>query len=148
MTLAPKKIVYVSCNVETLARDLGVLCKNGYRVEKMQPVDMFPHTGHVECVVLLSQRRATEHIDIKLDLTDLDLTAAEAKPTYDDIKAYVLETYGLKVSTLYISQVKRKFGLEVGEAFNKPKTDKNKTPQCPEEKERAIVAALEYFKMI
>ena len=148
VTLAPKKIVYVSCNVETLARDLGVLCKNGYRVEKMQPVDMFPHTGHVECVVLLSQRRATEHIDIKLDLTDLDLTAAEAKPTYDDIKAYVLKTYGFKVSTLYISQVKRKLGLEVGEAYCKPKSDKYKTPQCPEEKEQAIVAALKHFKMV
>ncbi len=77
-----------------------------------------------------------------------NLTAAEAKPTYDDIKAYVLKTYGLKVSTLYISQVKRKLGLEVGDAYNKPKTDQNKTPQCPEEKERAIVAALKYFKMI
>lgn len=148
VTLAPKKIVYVSCNVETLARDLGVLCKNGYRLEKMQPVDMFPHTGHCECVVLLSQRRATEHIDIKLDLTDLDLTAAETKPTYDDIKAYVLKTYGFKVSTLYISQVKRKLGLEVGEAYCKPKSDKYKTPQCPEEKEKAIVAALRYFKLI
>lgn len=146
--LAPQRIVYISCNPETLARDLGFLCKNGYKVQKMQPVDMFPHTGHVECVVLLSQRRATEHIDIKLDLTDLDLTAAETKPTYDDIKAYVLKTYGFKVSTLYISQVKRKLGLEVGEAYNKSKSDKSKTPQCPEEKERAIVAALRYYKMI
>ncbi|MBQ7598411.1 MAG: 23S rRNA (uracil(1939)-C(5))-methyltransferase RlmD [Clostridia bacterium] len=148
VTLGAKKIVYISCNVETQARDLGFLVKNGYTVKKIQPVDMFPHTGHVECVVLLSQRRATEHIDIKLDLTDLDLTAAETKPTYDDIKAYVLKTYGLKVSTLYISQVKRKLGLEVGEAYCKPKSDKYKTPQCPEEKEQAIVAALRYFKMI
>ena len=148
VTLAPKKIVYISCNVETQARDLGFLCKHGYRVGRIQPVDMFPHTGHVECVVLLSQRRATEHIDIKLDLTDLDLTTAEAKPTYDDIKAYMLKTYGLKVSTLYISQVKRKLGLAVGEAYNKPKSDKSKTPQCPEEKEKAIVAALKYYKMI
>ena len=97
---------------------------------------------------MLSQRRATEHIDVKLDLTNLDLTAAEAKPTYNDIKTYVLKKYGLKVSTLYISQVKRKLGLEVGEAYNKPKSDKSKTPQCPEEKERAIVAALKIFKVI
>ena len=116
----------------------------------MEEVDISVPTENamVECVVLLSQRRATEHIDIKLDLTDLDLTAAETKPTYNDIKAYVLKTYGLKVSALYISQVKRKLGLEVGEAYNKPKTDKNKTPQCPEEKERAIVAALEFYKVI
>ncbi|MBR6315350.1 MAG: 23S rRNA (uracil(1939)-C(5))-methyltransferase RlmD [Clostridia bacterium] len=146
--LAPNRIVYISCNPETQARDLAFLCKNGYTVKMMQPVDMFPHTNHVECVVLLSQRRATEHIDIKLDLTELDLTAAETKPTYDDIKAYVLKTYGLKVSTLYISQVKRKLGLEVGEAYNKPKSNKSKTPQCPEEKEKAIVAALKYYKMI
>ena len=96
----------------------------------------------------MSQRRATEHIDIKLDLTDLDLTAAETKPTYDDIKAYVLKTYGLKVSALYISQVKRKLGLEVGEAYNKPKSDKSKMPQCPKEKEQAIAAAMKYYKMI
>ena len=60
----------------------------------------------------------------------------------------MLKIYGLKASTLYISQVKRKLGLEVGEAFNKPKSDKSKTPQCPKEKEQAIVAALEYYKMI
>ena len=100
-----------------------------------------------ECVVLLSQRRATEHIDIKLDLTNLDLTAAEAKPAYDDIKAYVLKTYGLKVSTLYISQVKRKLGLEVGKSFNKPKTNIAKQPQCPPDKEKIIIAALKYFNM-
>ena len=97
---------------------------------------------------MLSQRRATEHIDIKLDLTDLDLTAAETKPTYEDIKAYVLKTYELKVSTLYISQVKRKLGLEVGESYKKPKSENVKQPQCPPDKEKIIIEALKLFKMI
>ena len=96
----------------------------------------------------MSQRRADEHIDIKLDLTDLDLTSAEAKATYDEIKAYILEQYGVKVSSLYISQVKRKLGLEVGESYNKPKTEHAKQPQCPPDKEKMIVAALKHFKMI
>ncbi|MBQ3137729.1 MAG: 23S rRNA (uracil(1939)-C(5))-methyltransferase RlmD, partial [Clostridia bacterium] len=111
VTLAPKKIVYISCNVETQARDLAYLCKNGYKVEKIQPVDMFPHTNHTETVVLLSQRRPDTHIDIKLDLSELDITAAETKATYQEIKDYVLEKHGLKVSTLYISQVKAKCGI-------------------------------------
>ena len=148
VALAPKRVIYISCNPETQARDLVFLCKHGYKVQKIQPVDMFPHTGHVETVVLLVRKTPDLYIDFKIDLDESNLTAAEAKPTYDDIKAYVLKTYGLKVSTLYISQVKRKLGLEVGEAYNKSKTDKNKTPQCPEEKEQAIVAALRYFKMV
>ena len=103
---------------------------------------------HVETVVLLSQRRADEHIDIKLDLTDLDLTAAEAKATYEEIKEYVNERYGIKVPSLYISQVKRKLGFKVTDSFNKPKTENAKQPQCPPDKEKIIVEALKYFKMI
>ena len=101
-----------------------------------------------ETVVLLSQRRADEHIDIKLDLTKLDITAAETKPTYDEIKDYVFKEFGMKVSSLYISQVKRKLGLEVGESYNKPKSPDAKQPQCPKEKEKAIVEALKWFKVI
>lgn len=148
VTLAPKKIVYISCNPETQARDLQFLTKNGYKVRKIQPVDMFPHTAHVETVVLLSQRRADEHIDIKLDLTKLDLTSAEVKPTYDEIKDYVFKKFGLKVSTLYISQVKRKLGLEVGDSYNKPKSENSKQPNCPQDKEKAIVEALKWFMVL
>ena len=146
--LSPKKVVYISCNVETQARDLMYLVKNGYKVRKIQPVDMFPHTNHVETVVQLSRKRPDTYIDLEIDLDELDRTAAEAKPTYDEIKEYVFKNYGLKVSSLYISQVKRKLGFEVGESFNKPKSADAKQPQCPEEKERAIMEAFKYYRMI
>ncbi len=147
VTLSPKRVVYVSCNVETQARDLTFLCKNGYRVKKIQPVDMFPHTGHVETVVLLSQRRPDTHIDVKLDLSEVDITAAETKATYQEIKDYVLEKYGLKVSTLYISQVKAKCGIIERENYNKGK-EGHRVPKCPKEKEDAIMDALRHFRMV
>ena len=147
VTLGPKKIVYVSCNPETQERDLKYLIKNGYKVKKIQPVDMFPHTNHVETVVLLSQRRPDAHIDIKLDLSELDITAAETKATYQEIKDYVLEKFALKVSSLYISQVKTKCGIIERENYNKGK-EGHRVPQCPKEKEEAIMDALKHFKMI
>lgn len=146
-TLRPEKVVYVSCNVETQARDLAFLCKNGYKVKRIQPVDMFPHTNHVETVVLLSQHRPDTHIDIKLDLSELDVTAAETKATYQEIKDYVLDKHGLKVSTLYISQVKTKCGIIERECYNKGE-GKSRVPQCPKEKEDAIIDALKHFNMI
>ena len=100
----PKRIVMVSCNPATAARDCSILSTKGYITERVQPVDLFGGTGHVECVVLLSQL-PDEHIDIDIDLDELDLTSAECKATYDEIKAYVFEHSGLKVSSLYISQV-------------------------------------------
>ena len=145
--LSPEKVVYVSCNPETLARDLMYLSKNGYKVKKIQPVDMFPHTDHIETVVLLSQRRPDTHIDIKLDLSELDITAAETKATYQEIKDYVLEKFGFKVSTLYISQVKTKCRIIERENYNKG-DGKSRVPQCPKEKEDAIMDALRHFKMI
>ena len=105
-------------------------------------------TSHVETVVLLSKLNAKQHIEVELNLDELDLTAAESKATYDEIKAYVLEKYGLKVSSLYISQVKRKCGLEVGQNYNLSKKEDAKVPQCPPEKEAAIMEALKYFRMI
>lgn len=147
VTLSPKRVVYVSCNVETQARDLTFLCKNGYRVKKIQPVDMFPHTGHVETVVLLSQRRPDTHIDIKLDLSELDITAAETKATYQEIKDYVLDKFGLNVSSLYISQVKTKCGIIERENYNKGK-EGHRVPKCPKEKEEAIMDALRHFRMV
>ena len=103
---------------------------------------------HVETVVLLSQQKPDDTIEIDLDLDELDATSAELKATYQEIKDYVLKEFGLKVSSLYISQVKRKCGIEVGENYNLPKSENARVPQCPKEKEDAIKAALKYFAMI
>ena len=144
----PGRIVYVSCDSATLARDLKYLCERGYELRKVCPVDQFGMTVHVETVVLLSQQKPDDTIEIDLDLDELDATSAELKATYQEIKDYVLKESGLKVSSLYISQVKRKCGIEVGENYNLPKTENPKVPQCPKEKEDAIKAALKYFAMI
>ena len=144
----PERIVYVSCDSATLARDLKYLCERGYELRKVCPVDQFGMTVHVETVVLLSQQKPDDTIEIDLDLDELDVTSAELKATYQEIKDYVLKEFGLKVSNLYISQVKRKCGIEVGENYNLPKSENARVPQCPKEKEEAIKAALEYFAMI
>ena len=148
LQMRPKRIVYISCDPATLARDLKILCQGRYKLQKVEPVDMFPHTTHVETVVLLSKLNTKQHIEVELNLDELDLTAAESKATYDEIKAYVLEKYGLKVSSLYISQVKRKCGLDMGQNYNLSQKEDAKVPQCPPEKEAAIVEALKHFHMI
>ncbi len=144
---SPDRLVYISCDPATLARDCAILKEKDYEVQKVTPVDMFPRTSHVETVALLSQRRPDTHIDIKLDLSELDITSAETKATYQEIKDYVLEKHGLKVSTLYISQVKTKCGIIERECYNKGE-GKSRVPQCPKEKEDAIMDALRHFKMI
>ena len=146
--MQPEKVVYVSCDPATLARDLKYLCGRGYNLEKVCGADMFPQGVHVETVALLTKLNAKQHIEVELNLDELDLTAAESKATYDEIKAYVLEKYGLKVSSLYISQVKRKCGLDVGPNNNLSKKEDAKVPQCPPEKESAIMEALKHFGMI
>ena len=143
----PKRIVYVSCDPATLARDIEILSNLGYSLQEYTPVNMFPATKHVETVALLSQRRPDEHIDITIDLTEFDTTAAELKATYPEIKEYVLNKFGLKVSSLYISQVKTKCGIIERENYNKGKAG-HRVPQCPKEKEDAIMDALKHFKMI
>ena len=148
LKMQPKRVVYVSCDSATLARDLRFLCDNGYELKKVCGVDQFPQTVHVETVVLLSQQKPDDTIEIDLDLDELEATSAETKATYQEIKDYVLKEFGLKVSNLYISQIKRKCGIEVGENYNLPKTENPKVPQCPKEKEDAIKAALKYFAMI
>ena len=146
--MAPERVVYVSCDPATLARDVKRFSALGYAAARAVAVDMFPRTRHVETVVLLSKLNTKQHIEVELNLDELDLTAAESKATYDEIKAYVLEKYGLKVSSLYISQVKRKCGLEVGQNYNLSKKEDAKVPQCPPEKEAAIMEALRHFQMI
>ena len=141
-------IVYISCKATSLARDLPAFLAAGYKVEKACCVDQFCQTVHVETVVLLSQQKPDDHIEIDLDLDELDATSTELKATYQEIKDYVLKEFGLKVSSLYISQVKRKCGIEVGENYNLPKSENARVPQCPKEKEEAIKAALKYYAMI
>ena len=142
-------IVYISCKPTSLARDLQMLQERGYRVKKACLIDLFPSTYHVESVVLLSQQKADDYLEVEIDLDELDATSAETKATYEEIKKYVAEhNDGMKVSNLYIAQVKKKCGIELGQNFNLPKSENAKQPQCPKEKEDAIVEALKAFQMI
>ena len=143
-------MVYISCKPTSLARDLDVLIKSGYRVEKVTCVDMFCSTVHVETVCLLSKlHEAKHHVNVRLDMDELDVISAESKATYEEIKSYVAEhNDGMKVSNLYIAQVKAKYGIIERENYNKPKSDDARQPKCPKEKKNAIVEALRYFRMI
>lgn len=143
-----EKLVYISCKPTSLARDLEIFIANGYEVQRCVPVDQFPWTTGIETVVLLSKLKVDHHIEIELKMDELDLTAAESKATYDEIKAYVLNKYGLKVSQLYIAQIKRKCGIIERKNYNVSKKEDAKVPQCPPEKEAAIMDALKHFQMI
>ena len=148
--MQPERVVYVSCDSATLARDVKFLREKGYELTKVRAVDQFPHTVHVETVCLLSKlHEAKHHVNVRLDMDEMDLTAAESKATYEEIKKYVAEyNDGMKVSDLYIAQVKRKCGIELAENFNIPRSEGAKQPQCPKEKEEAIIGALKAFQMI
>ena len=142
-------MVYISCKPTSLARDLVVLQAGGYAVEKVCCVDMFPGTHHVETVVLLSKGEVdSKKIRVEFSLEDMDMSEFQDGATYPQIKEYVLEHTGLKVSNLYISQIKRKCGIEVGKNYNLPKSEDSRQPQCPPEKEKAIREAFKYFGMI
>ena len=147
-SMEPERIVYVSCDPATLARDVARFVPLGYRPVRACAVDLFPGTAHVETVCLLSKLQSKEHIEIEVKMDELDLTSAESKATYEEIKAYVLEHTGLKVSHLYIAQVKQKYGIIERENYNKPKSENARQPQCSPEKEKAITEALRHFGMI
>lgn len=147
-SMTPGRIVYVSCDPATLARDVARFAPLGYCPVRACAVDLFPGTAHVETICLLSKLQSKEHIEIGVKMDELDLTSAESKATYEEIKAYVLEHTGLKVSHLYIAQVKQKYGIIERENYNKPKSENAKQPQCPPEKEKAITEALRHFGMI
>ena len=147
--MAPRRVVYVSCNPATAARDAAWLENNGYHAEKVQPVDLFPRTKHCETVVLLSKGEVdSKKIRVEFSLEDMDMSEFQDGATYTQIKDYVLEHSGLKVSNLYISQIKRKCGIEVGKNYNLPKSEDSRQPKCPPEKEKAIREAFKYFGMI
>ena len=145
----PDRIVYVSCDSATLARDLKYLCERGYELRKVCPVDQFGMTVHVETVVLLSKGEVdSKKIRVEFSLEDMDMSEFQDGATYTQIKDYVLEHSGLKVSNLYISQIKRKCGIEVGKNYNLPKSEDSRQPLCPPEKEKAIREAFKYFGII
>ena len=146
--MSPRRVVYVSCNPSTAARDAAWLGQHGYRAEKVQPVDLFPRTKHVEAVLLLTKLNVERHIEVDVSMDELDVTAAESKATYNEIRDYVWEHHQLKVSNLYIAQVKQKHGIIERENYHKAKNENAKQPQCPKEKEDAIVEALKHFQMI
>ena len=148
--MSPRRIVYVSCDPATLSRDVALLKERGYELKTAQAADLFPRCAHVETVVLLSKGEIdSKNIRVEFSLEDMDMSEFQDGATYPQIKAYVLEHAGLKVSSLYISQVKRKCGLEVGKNYNLPKSeDARQAPTCPPEKENAIREALQYFGMI
>lgn len=147
-SMTPGRIVYVSCDPATLARDVARFAPLGYCPVRACAVDLFPGTAHVETVCLLSKLQSKEHIEIEVKMDELDLTSAESKATYEEIREYVLEHTGLKVSYLYIAQVKQKYGIIERENYNKPKSEGTRQPQCPPEKEKAITEALRHFGMI
>ena len=143
------EIVYVSCKPTSLARDLEIFQQEGYQVERVKLMDMFPRTVHVETVVLLSKGEVdSKKIRVEFSLEDMDMSEFQDGATYTQIKDYVLEHSGLKVSNLYISQIKRKCGIGVGKNYNLPKSEDSRQPQCPPEKEKAIREAFKYFGMI
>ena len=145
--MQPEKVVYVSCDSATLARDVKFLRAKGYELKDVTPVDQFPHTVHVETVCQLVLRKPAVHINIDVDVEEL-VQDKRGMATYGQIKDYVLEHSGLKVSSLYIAQVKQKCGIIERENYNKPKSEDAKQPQCPPEKEKAIMEALRYYGMI
>ena len=148
LEMKPERIVYVSCDSSTLARDLKILCGEGYELGRVAVCDMFPAGVHVETIVLLSKLKSSKHIEVELKMEELDLTAAESKATYNDIKQYVFDKYGFKVSNLYIAQVKEMCGIKERENYNQPKNVDSKQPICPIEKKEAIKDAFRYFQMI
>ena len=147
--MSPTRLVYVSCDPATLARDVARLREKGYHLQQAEAADLFPRTGHVETVVLLSKGEVdSKKIRVEFSLEDMDMSEFQDGATYTQIKDYVLEHSGLKVSNLYISQIKRKCGIGVGKNYNLPKSEDSRQPQCPPEKEKAIREAMKYFGMI
>ena len=148
LKMEPQRIVYVSCDSATLARDLKILCEEKYELVKWQAFDQFSHTGHVETVVKLSLKKDTPKIEVTMEPDEESNYTPEEKATYSKIKEYVKEKYGVNVHTSYIAQVKRMCGLDMGENYNKSKKENPEVKQCPQEKVEYIKDALRHFELI
>lgn len=148
LAMHPERIVYVSCDSATLARDLKILCEGGYELKRVRPVDQFGQTVHVETVCLLSQQKADDHIEIEINLDEIEATSAETKATYVEIRDWVQEKYGFHVTNLNIAKVKQKHGINERENYNKAKSENSRQPGCTEEKAKAIEDAMKHFQMI
>lgn len=148
LKMAPFRIVYVSCDSATLARDLKLLCAGGYRLERVRPVDQFAHTVHVETVCLLSLKKDTPKIEVTMEPDEKSNYTPEEKATYQKIKEYVKNKYGVNVHTRYIAEVKRMCGLDMGENYNKSKKENPEVKHCPQEKVEYIKDALKYYSVI
>ena len=146
--MSPKRMVYVSCDSATLARDLKFMEEHGYKVEKVQAVDQFGNTVHVETVVKLSLKKDTPKIEVTMEPDEESNYTPQEKATYSKIKEYVKNKYGVNVHTSYIAQVKRMCGLDMGENYNKSKKEKPEVKQCPQEKVEYIKDALRHYKLI
>ena len=144
---APRRIVYVSCDPATLGRDVALLKERGYAVKNAMAADLFPRCSHVESIVCLS-KLADTHIELEIDPEELDTITAKVSPTYPEIKAYVMEHHGMKVSSLAIAQAKKKCGLEVGECYNLPSGHGRPPTNLTPEKEAAIRDAFQYYGLI
>lgn len=144
-----ENVVYIACEPPNLVRDLKTFFAKRFHVKHLYILDLFPDTPHFETVCLLSKlHEAKHHINVKVDMDELDLTSAEAKATYKEIEEWVQENYGFHVTNLNIAQVKQKHGSIERENYNKPKSEDSRQPGCPEEKVKAIEDALRHFQMI
>ena len=147
-SLKPSRIVYVSCEPETLGRDLAWFRREGYHAREAWPVDMFAFTECVETVVKLSLKKDTPKIEVTMEPSAESNYTPVEKATYGKIKAYVKEKYGVNVHTRYIAEVKRMCGLDMGENYNKSKKENPEVKHCPQDKVEYIKDALRYFKVI
>ena len=147
VTMAPQRIVYVSCDPATLARDVKLLEERGYKAVHAEAVDLFPRCAHVESVVCLSRKQVSDYLRISVNTADLE-TDAGVVYSNDDIKQYIEDKYGFKVHSAYIGQVREKLGIHQHENYNDSHTSPRKPTVCPAEKEAAIIDALKHFKLI
>ena len=155
VTMAPKRVVYVSCDSATLARDLKMLCENGYEVEKVRCCDMFGWTTHVETVALLTKKgdfgkkKRDFQVEMEVPISpDMHKEYKEQKPTYENIKKYIMEKHGVKVHTAYIAEVKRDCELDMRPNYNVSRKEEPVIKSCTPEKREYIMEALRYYKMV